>query len=43
MPAAKGVLRDEEMWAIVTFLRHLPAKGSLGEPSMYSGKKGSKP
>ncbi|MGZ4812754.1 MAG: c-type cytochrome [Terriglobales bacterium] len=42
MPAAKGILRDEEMWAIVTFLRHLPAKGSLGEPAMYSGEEGSK-
>ena len=37
MPAAKGILRDEEMWAIVTWLRHLPAKGSLGEPAMYGG------
>lgn len=37
MPAAKGILRDEEMWAIVTYLRHLPAKGSLGEPAMYGG------
>jgi thiosulfate dehydrogenase len=37
MPAAKGILRDEEMWAIITYLRHLPAKGSLGEPPMYSG------
>lgn len=37
MPAANGILRDEEMWAIVTFLRHLPAKGSLGEPAMYGG------
>jgi mono/diheme cytochrome c family protein len=37
MPAAKGILRDEEMWAIVIYLRHLPAKGSLGEPAMYGG------
>ncbi|MBZ5630392.1 MAG: cytochrome c [Acidobacteriia bacterium] len=37
MPAANGILRDEEMWAIVTYLRHLPAKGSLGEPAMYGG------
>ncbi len=37
MPAARGILRDEEAWAIVTYLRHLPAKGSLGEPAMYSG------
>lgn len=37
MPASEGILNDDEMWAIVTFLRHLPAKGSLGEPSMYGG------
>ena len=42
MPAAKGILRDEEVWAIVTYLRHLPAKGSLGEPAMYSGDPGGK-
>ncbi len=35
MPAAKGLLHEEEIWAIVTYLRHLPAKGSLGEPAMY--------
>ncbi len=40
MPAATGILRDEEMWAIVTYLRHLPAKGSLGEPAMYNGDTG---
>jgi mono/diheme cytochrome c family protein len=40
MPAAKGILRDEEVWAIVTYLRHLPAKGSLGEPAMYGGDPG---
>lgn len=37
MPAAKGILNDEELWAIVVYLRHLPAKGSLGEPAMYGG------
>ena len=42
MPASKGILRDEEVWEIVTYLRHLPPKGSLGEPSMYSGDAGSK-
>jgi mono/diheme cytochrome c family protein len=42
MPAAKGILRDEEVWAIVTYLRHLPAKGSLGEPAMYGGNPGGK-
>jgi mono/diheme cytochrome c family protein len=40
MPAAKGILNDEEMWAIVTYLRHLPAKGSMGEPAMYNGDQG---
>lgn len=36
MPASRGVLNDEEMWAIVLFLRHLPAPGSLGEPAFYA-------
>ena len=35
MPAARGILNDEEIWSIVRFLRHLPPAGSLGEPSMY--------
>ena len=35
MPASKGVLSDDEQWAIVLFIRHLPAAGSLGEPAMY--------
>lgn len=37
MPAAKGILNDEELWAIVVYLRHLPPKGSLGEPATYGG------
>jgi cytochrome c len=37
MPASKGILTEQEMWAIIVFLRHLPAAGSLGEPPMYSG------
>lgn len=36
MPASKGVLSDEELWSIVTYIRHLPAAGSLGEPEMYT-------
>jgi mono/diheme cytochrome c family protein len=36
MPASKDMLSDEEIWSIVTYLRHLPPKGSLGEPGMYS-------
>jgi mono/diheme cytochrome c family protein len=38
MPASRGILNDEEIWQIVTFIRHLPAKGSLGEPKVYSGE-----
>jgi mono/diheme cytochrome c family protein len=37
MPAAKGILTDEEIWSMVLFIRHLPPAGSLGEPAMYSG------
>jgi mono/diheme cytochrome c family protein len=36
MPASKGMLNEEEAWAIVHFLRHLPPAGSVGEPEMYS-------
>jgi len=36
MPASKGTLSDDEIWAIVLFLRHLPTQGSAGEPEMYS-------
>ncbi len=35
MPAARGILNDDEMWRIVLFLRRLPPAGSLGEPPMY--------
>ncbi len=38
MPASKGTLTEEEIWTIVTYIRHLPPAGSLGEPSMYSGE-----
>jgi mono/diheme cytochrome c family protein len=38
MPASKGILNDDEIWEIVTYLRHLPPKGSLGEPAVYSGQ-----
>ncbi len=37
MPASKGILSEEEIWEIVTFIRHLPPKGSLGEPAVYGG------
>jgi mono/diheme cytochrome c family protein len=36
MPGSKGTLSDDELWSIVTFLRHLPAQGSLGTPEMYT-------
>jgi mono/diheme cytochrome c family protein len=35
MPAWSGILDDNEQWALVTFMRHLPAKGSLGPPPVY--------
>ena len=38
MPASKDVLRDEEIWQLVIYIRHLPAKGSLGEPPVYGGE-----
>lgn len=38
MPAARGILNDDEMWRIVLYLRHLPVAGSLGEPAMYGGE-----
>jgi S-disulfanyl-L-cysteine oxidoreductase SoxD len=36
MPAWKGILDDEEMWKVVNFIRHLPPKGSLGTPDVYT-------
>jgi mono/diheme cytochrome c family protein len=41
MPAARGILSDEEMWSIVLYLRHLPPAGSLGEPPAYEGEEDS--
>ena len=38
MPAAKGIFRDDEIWQMVLFIRHLPPKGSLGEPAVYGGE-----
>jgi mono/diheme cytochrome c family protein len=35
MPGWKGILDDNEMWNIVHYIRHLPAKGSLGAPKIY--------
>jgi mono/diheme cytochrome c family protein len=38
MPAARGILTDEEIWSIVVYLRNLPRAASLGEPPAYSGE-----
>lgn len=35
MPGFKGVVEDDEAWAIVRYIRHLPPKGSLGAPRVY--------
>jgi len=35
MPGWNGILDDNEQWAIIHYLRHLPAKGSLGPPPVY--------
>jgi mono/diheme cytochrome c family protein len=37
MPAAKDVFHDEEIWQMVLYIRHLPPKGSLGDPQVYGG------
>jgi mono/diheme cytochrome c family protein len=37
MPASKSIFRDEEIWQLVLYIRHLPPKGSLGEPEVYGG------
>lgn len=38
MPAAKDIFNEEEMWELVLYIRHLPPKGSLGEPQVYLGQ-----
>jgi len=37
MPASKDIFHDEEIWQIVLYIRHLPPKGSLGDPQVYGG------
>ena len=37
MPASRGILNENEMWSLVLYIRHLPAKGSLGAPCVYTG------
>lgn len=41
MPASKTLFRDDEIWQLVDYIRHLPAKGSLGEPQVYGGTGGA--
>jgi len=38
MPASKEIFRDDEIWQLVLYIRHLPPKGSLGEPAVYGGE-----
>jgi mono/diheme cytochrome c family protein len=40
MPASKEMFRDDEIWQLVLYIRHLPPKGSLGEPRVYGGDPG---
>lgn len=35
MPGFKGEVEDDEGWAMVRYIRHLPTKGSLGAPKVY--------
>ena len=38
MPPSDGEYSQTEMWQMVNYIRHLPPKGSLGAPAVYSGK-----
>jgi mono/diheme cytochrome c family protein len=38
MPPANGDFSDDDMWLMVLYIRNLPSKGSLGEPTVYSGQ-----
>ena len=40
MPASEGDFSSEEMLQMVVYMRHLPKKGSLGVPKVYSGSGG---
>jgi mono/diheme cytochrome c family protein len=35
MPRWKGLLQDNEIWQVVLYIRHLPARGSLGIPEVF--------
>ena len=43
MPRANGILADDEIWSIVTYIRHLPPAGSLPEPRAYSDESSDNP
>jgi len=36
MPRANGILNDDEIWSIVTYIRQLPPAGSLPDPPAYT-------
>jgi len=38
MPASKSIFGDEEIWELVLYIRHLPPRGTLGEPDLYGGR-----
>ncbi len=40
MPGWQDTLNNDEMWAIVHFIRHLPPKGSLGVPAVFQESEG---
>jgi mono/diheme cytochrome c family protein len=40
MPPSTGDFSDDDMWAMVNYIRHLPPAGSLGEPNVYGGSGG---
>ena len=42
MPASRNIFHDEEIWQLVLYIRHLPPKGSLGDPAVYGGGLDSK-
>jgi len=35
MPRASGILNEDEIWSIVTYIRHLPPAGTLPDPPAY--------
>ena len=39
MPSWGEDLTDDEQWKLVLFIRHLPAKGSMGSPEIYKEEK----